>query len=375
MSSLSALSLSRLSLSELSRREVIGAAGLAGLGLVAGSTPALAATKTETVPDSAIGTQLFTCTVATLVAMPVALELIATIGYQIVEHAGYPTAVNAQTFRSELDASGLRCTSGHTDIPHPYNDATWKTALENANIVGQSYIVCPSKSGLSTVAHWKAYADSLNKAGAAAKAAGLRSIGHHNHTGEWQPLPGSKLRPVDVLLQNTDPALVHLEMDIGWAYAALGSVEKVQAELRRYPARIRQFHVKDIVNDAPVLPGQGEIGKEGFAKIFGTAKETRQPITDYLIEDDTALVTCADAELTGYQLLHGMTYTWQAPESRTRSGGSGGSGSGGSGSSSGGGSGGSLAATGGALTGVGTLGLAALAGAVLARRRRSTTII
>ena len=37
-----------------------------------------------------------------------------------------------------------------------------------------------------------------------------------------------------MLLQNTDPALFHLEMDIGWAYAALGSVEKVQAELRRF---------------------------------------------------------------------------------------------------------------------------------------------
>jgi sugar phosphate isomerase/epimerase len=357
----------------LSRRQLLGAAGVAGLGLLGAAGPAQAATRTETVPDSAIGTQLFTCTVLTLTAMPVALELIASIGYEIVEHAGYPTAINASTFRAELDAAGLRCTSGHTDIPHPYDDAKWKTALADANTVGQKYIVCPSKSGLSTVADWKAYADTLNKAGAAAKAAGLVSIGHHNHTGEWQPLPGSKLRPVDVLLQNTDPALFHLEMDIGWAYAALNSVEAVQAELRRYPGRIRQFHVKDIVNDAPVLPGRGEIGKEGFAKIFGTAKETRQPITDYLIEDDTAVATCADAELAGYQLLHGMQYTWQTTQKPSGSRGAAPSPSP-TASGSGSGDSGSLPTTGTGLTGLGTAGLAAMVAAVLARRARSTTI-
>lgn len=292
------------------RASGLGALGLAGLGGALHGSTAYAGQKTATIPDRAIGTQLFTCTASGAVAMPQTLDMLAQIGYQIVEHAGYGSTRDAKTFKAALDNSGLRCTSGHTDIPHPYDDKKWKQTVEDALLVGQRYIVCASKP-FKALKEWRAYAETLNKAGAVAQQMGLVSIGHHNHTGEWKKLPGSSLRAIDVVLQHTDPDVFHWEMDIGWAYAGLGSIEKVQAELRRYPKRFRQFHVKDIVNGQPVLPGYGEIGKAGFAKVFGTAKETGQRITDYLIEDDTAVLTCADAELTGYQLLHGMTYTYK----------------------------------------------------------------
>jgi sugar phosphate isomerase/epimerase len=298
--------------SALSRRSFLGAAGAGTLALALGGSVASAGQKrTATVPDSQIGTQLFTCTVLAQAAMPVALTAIAEIGHKVVEHAGYGVGNDAKSFRAALDDAGLRCISGHTDIPHPYDDKVWRKAVEDALVVGQTYIVCPSKGGLTTVKDWSAYAKTLNKAGAVARKMGLAGVGHHNHTGEFAALPGSKLRPIDIYLRQTDPRNVTMQLDLGWAYAGLGSIEKVQGLLRQYPARFHQFHVKDIRGGEPTRPGYGEIGKEGFAKIFGTAKETRQPIRSYLIEDDTAVATCLDAELTGYQMLHGMTYTYQ----------------------------------------------------------------
>jgi len=297
----------------LTRRTFLGAAGAGTLALaVGGGTGASAGPKkTATVPDSQIGTQLFTCTVMAQAAMPLALTAIAQIGYQLVEHAGYGVGNDAKAFRATLDDAGLKCISGHTDIPHPYDDKTWRKAVEDALVVGQKYIVCPSKGGLSTVKDWEAYARSMNKAGKVAKQMGLLGVGHHNHTGEFAVLPGSKLRPIDIYVRQTNPSYVQAELDLGWAYAGLGSVAKVQELLRRYPKRFSQFHVKDIRSGSPTRPGYGEIGKEGFAAIFGTAKETKQPIRSYLIEDDTAVATCVDAELTGWQLLHGMSYTYE----------------------------------------------------------------
>ena len=43
-------------------------------------------------------------------------------------------------------------------------------------------------------------------------------LGYHNHTEEFEPLADSSQRPYDVLLAETDPSLVAMELDIGWAY-------------------------------------------------------------------------------------------------------------------------------------------------------------
>lgn len=297
-------------MTEISRRSFLGAAGAGALALGLGTAlPSSGAQrKGGSVADNQIGTQLFTCTVAGAVAMPTTLKVLKEIGYAVVEHAGYGSAGNAKAFRAALDDAGLVCLSGHTSIPHPFDEKTWRKTVEDALVVGQKYIVNPSISGLTTVKDWEAYAKTLNKAGKIAKKMGLVSVGHHNHTGEFNLLPGSKLRPIDVYLKQTDPAYVQPEIDLGWAYAAMKSVANVQAFLRAYPGRFSQFHVKDIRNGSPVHPGTGEIGKAGFQAIFATAKETRQPIRAYHIEDDTAVATCVDAELTGYNMLHGMTY-------------------------------------------------------------------
>ena len=296
-------------MTEISRRSFLGAAGAGALALgLGGALPSVAAAKGGAVADNQIGTQLYTCTAAGAVAMPTTLKVIKQIGYAVVEHAGFGSAGNAKAFRAALDDAGLVCLSGHMSIPHPFDEKAFRATVEDALTAGQKYLVNPSISGLTTVKDWEAYAKTLNKAGKLAKKMGLTSIGHHNHTGEFAALPGSTLRPIDIYLRQTDPALVQPEIDLGWAYTALKSVEAVQAFLRTYPGRFSQFHVKDIRNGSPVQPGTGEIGKAGFQALFATAKQTRQPIRAYHIEDDTAVATCVDAEYTGYQMLHGMTF-------------------------------------------------------------------
>jgi sugar phosphate isomerase/epimerase len=90
---------------------------------------------------------------------------------------------------------------------------------------------------------WKQNADAFNKIGAACKAAGL-TFAYHNHNIEFHKVGDAT--PYDYLIQNTDPALVQMEMDIGWVVA--GGADPV-AYLNKYPTRFHSLHIKDLKSD------------------------------------------------------------------------------------------------------------------------------
>lgn len=87
---------------------------------------------------------------------------------------------------------------------------------------------------------WKKNAEAFNQIGAACKKAGL-SFGYHNHNLEFRKI--GDVVPYDLLLKETDPALVQFEMDIGWVVA--GGADPV-AYLTKYPNRYHSLHIKDL---------------------------------------------------------------------------------------------------------------------------------
>jgi sugar phosphate isomerase/epimerase len=93
-----------------------------------------------------------------------------------------------------------------------------------------------------TVDDWKKNADTFNKLGALCQKAGL-SFGYHNHNVEFRKV--GDVVPYDLMLKETDPALVQMEMDIGWVVA--GGADPV-AYLTKYPNRYYSLHIKDLKN-------------------------------------------------------------------------------------------------------------------------------
>ena len=73
-------------------------------------------------------------------------------------------------------------------------------------------------------------------------AAGL-SFAYHNHNLELRKI--GEVLPYDLLLKETDPSLVQMEMDIGWVVA--GGADPV-AYLTKYPDRYHSLHIKDLKN-------------------------------------------------------------------------------------------------------------------------------
>ncbi|GIE94600.1 sugar phosphate isomerase/epimerase family protein [Paractinoplanes rishiriensis] len=298
----------------LNRRQLLGAAAAAGAATsLAATAPASAGGRggaLHRVPRDQISVQLYTLRGQLNIDLEGSLAELAEIGYTRVEHAGFVGRTAAQ-FRAALDAAGLRATSGHVGIPQPFDAAAWERALEDANIVGNRFIVHPffgqtSSGPVRDAAVYLAFARDLNRAGALARRAGL-SFGYHNHQAEFLRQSGTDRTGFDILTGETDPRLVHLEVDLFWAFR--GASDPVDL-IQRNRGRIKQVHVKDLgVNGSFTDPGDGLID---FGRIFARSREAG--LIEYIVERDDAGTpprTPADALITaevGYDYLAGLRF-------------------------------------------------------------------
>jgi sugar phosphate isomerase/epimerase len=276
---------------------------------LAGTSDARPPGRGGPIPRDRISIQLYT-----LRELPLEQQLkgLAQIGYKTVEHAGFGNLTAAQ-FKQALDRYGLNSTSGHQGIPQPWDEATWRKQVAEALTVGQRNIVNPASpitffppdgnlaniKGLTTSTAWKAYAADLNKAGLIAREAGLR-FGFHNHFWEFAALEDdTPLTGYDILIAETDPRLVHFEVDLYWAWHAHRDPVGLLAQLGD---RITQFHIKDMVyaNHAPSFadPGTGVID---FARIFKAAGAPREH--EYIAERDDAGAAALTTAMVGFEYL------------------------------------------------------------------------
>jgi len=246
------------------------AAGLAGCqGAEAGR--AAAAPRLDS-----IGIQLYTVRDRLAEDVDGTLGQLAAIGYREVELWG-PYTRSPEQMRSRLDAHGLRAVSSHHALADIRGD--WARTVEGAVTLGQSLIVVPSIPDPERTAEGlRRVAEDFNRAGAAARAAGLR-FGYHNHDWELDPLPEGT-RPLDLLLERTDPEVVDWQMDIFWLVNGGGDAA---AYLREEAGRVTSVHLKDRTADGRMVDvGDGVID---FAGLLVLADE--QGLLHAFVEHDT----------------------------------------------------------------------------------------
>jgi len=296
----------------VSRRQLLAGTAAAGAATVLPGSPAHAAAGPPgRVPRDKISVQLYTLRNQLAIDLDATLAELRDIGYTRVEHAGFVGRTAAQ-FRAALDAAGLRATSGHVAIPQPWDADVWEKALQDANIVGNHFVVHPyfgadaAGQPIRDGAVYRAFAADLNRAGKLARRAGL-DFGYHNHHNEFVRQDGGQQTGFDILTGQTDPALVHLEVDLFWAFR--GAHDPVDL-IRQHRGRVRQVHVKDLDTAASFAdPGTGLID---FGRIFEHAREAG--LVEYIVERDDAGSpprTPADALVTaevGYDFLAGLRF-------------------------------------------------------------------
>jgi sugar phosphate isomerase/epimerase len=262
-----------------------------------------------------IGLQLFTVRDLTAKDYPGTLMRASELGYRMVQTTGSYGSYTAQQIHEFLDRAKLQSPATHVS---PRMGPEFEKTLEGYQLIGHKYTTvsfgplpprtppadatiaqprpaAPAGPRRETLDSVKRTAEQLNRAGAITKQHGIKVI-VHNHTEEFEPLADSSQRPYDVLLAETDPSLVAMELDIGWAAVAGESALDL---FRRSPGRFEVWHVKDISGlasldksasqaarhrAAKVVPvGEGDID---YRPIFAAAKTAGMKY--YFVEQDSA---------------------------------------------------------------------------------------
>jgi sugar phosphate isomerase/epimerase len=249
-----------------------------------------------------IGLQLYTVRQDFGRDVDATLAAVAGVGYAEVElFSPYaPQSWTPRALRNALDRAGLSAPSTH--IGGKFLRGDWGKHLEAALVLGCRYIVCgsPEREGLHTLRDWHELAGQLNRAGEAARKAGLR-FGYHNHDFEFVPVEGQV--PYDLLVAETDPMLMQLELDLYWITKAGGDPFTC---LERWPDRFFALHVKDM--DGTPERGMADVGAGtiDFPRILAKSREVG--IGHYFIEHDRPAPPALDSVRRSYAYLRQLRF-------------------------------------------------------------------
>ena len=259
---------------EISRRSFLSSSG----GAFAAAALSRHVRAAEGFP---VGIQLYTVG-ADLAKDPAGtLKKIAQIGYNEVETAGWGT-LSVTQFRDLVHDAGLRAPSAHLMFGMQDTDKL----LDEAKTLGAHFAVSSvlahiePPNGLQDPKERQAFflhklnsltaddfrhtAAMANEIGQKAKAAGLQ-YAYHNHNFEFRDLGGGQIG-YDILLKETDPAVVKFEADCGWMKVA--GKDPIEY-LTQHSDRFAMLHIKDFKGIAkpvtalmsPDAPTPTELGR------------------------------------------------------------------------------------------------------------------
>jgi sugar phosphate isomerase/epimerase len=214
----------------ITRRELMMAAGAAALPLQAAKL-------------KAIGAQLYTLR-AVLPQKPLeTLKALEALGYTEVE----AVAGDLPKIWDALKQTRMKPVSVHLDAGAFLSTPEKIPAmLDDSKARGFDFVVCPYvPPNMRSAENMKKLGETLNKAGAQAKAAGM-TLCYHNHAFEFAPLENTTI--FDRMMAETDPKLVQVELDIMWAKVA--GLDPA-AVIQKYANRVALVHLKNVSAGLP----------------------------------------------------------------------------------------------------------------------------
>ncbi|HEY3459147.1 MAG TPA: sugar phosphate isomerase/epimerase, partial [Bryobacteraceae bacterium] len=231
------------------------------------------------------------------------LRAIQQIGYKEVE-AVYASLAD---IGAALKNSGLKPVSVHLDTAlfmeggSKLDDAYAKVKQFGFEYVVLPYIPPAQRGGIDT---FKKLADTLNKSGEKANAAGLK-LCYHNHAFEFEPLQGTT--GFEILMHDTHKNLASLELDIFWASVA---GHDPVALLKKFGDRIALLHIKDKKSGFPVQYNEKvppdtfrEAGNGSIDTPAVLAPAKKSAVRHYFVEQDQTPGSPIDSLRQSYRWL------------------------------------------------------------------------
>ena len=189
-----------------------------------------------------ISLQLYTVREHTSRDMPDTLRRLAEIGYTAVETAGFG-GLAPEELRRVMDDLGLRASGAH--VPLDAWDSDPVSVIADIHTIGSAHAIAPiapperrgDKDDISRLA------EDFNRWGEMCRGEGL-TFSYHNHDFEFARLGETTMW--EVLVRETDPDLVHFELDLYWIKYGGSDPETV---LRDVGDRVSLVHLKDMAPD------------------------------------------------------------------------------------------------------------------------------
>lgn len=182
------------------------------------------------------------------------LRAVKAMGYEDFEIYGFDPdkltyyGVPAAQFKTMLDDMGLSVTSGHygfSDLLNGSESAMERyvaSCIAGAKALNSPYITWPWVAEADRTADgYKRLAACLNRIGQQVNDAGL-GFAYHNHGYEFDEL--GKTTGYEIILAETDPDLLKLQMDMYWVMWAGKTTPKELVQ--RQPGRYVMWHIKDM---------------------------------------------------------------------------------------------------------------------------------
>jgi len=239
-------------------------------------------------PDQ-ISLQLYTVRQETTRDMPGTLRRISEIGYPAVEFAGYGD-LSPEDLRTILDDLGLSASGAH--VPFDSWETDPEAVIADMHTLDCVHAILPTgppeyRGDEAVVAN---LADSLNRWGELCRKESL-IFSYHNHDFEFAPLGGTTMW--DVLVRETDPELVHFELDLYWIKYGGADPETVLQDVddRVYLVHLKDMAPDDARSDLPV--GEGTMPWNGLLEAADAAG-----VVWYIAEQDNPRDALEDVRIS-----------------------------------------------------------------------------
>ncbi len=236
--------------SNISRRSFLRRSSL----LVPGGLLALEGLATPVATKYKMGIQLFSIRAPLAKDVAGTIKQVAAVGYEDSETYGFDPAqksyykMKSSDFKKLLADNNMITTSGHYDFTRYFDKTSDEMmkyvdqCIEGAHALGQKYITWPwLDPAFRTKENYKLLTSKLNAIGERISKANL-GFAYHNHDFEFADLGGENA--YDMIMRETDPALVKLQMDLYWV---MHSSKLSPAQLiAKQPGRFVMWHIKDM---------------------------------------------------------------------------------------------------------------------------------
>lgn len=225
-----------------------------------------------------IGLQLFSARNAFIEDRSGTLRTIAEIGYKHIEvpvdFSGLDLFGTGELAAADLhrmaETAGLDIVATHALMT---DDGQLEQVIAYNGAIGCARVVIPI-AFFRNAEETQRFGDRLNRLGQRLSENGMK-LYYHNHFHEFQLFQERSV--LDILLAETDPELVGIELDTYWALRA--GIDPA-ALLRRLGSRCELVHQKDLpataapVNLFDVIDGQAEISQDTLMRFGGAANFT-----------------------------------------------------------------------------------------------------